>query len=430
MGKERILSGIDIGSSKVATIIASIEEEQTQIIGVSSVPSLGVKKGVIVDIDEAVDAIAQSLEAAERMAGYAVSQAFVSVNGQHISSVNSQGVVAVSNPNNEIGEDDISRVIEAARAISLPSSREIVHVVPRSYIVDSQEGVSDPIGMSGVRLQVETHIVTGATTTMRNLVKCIQQVGVDIEALVFSGLAASGAVLSETEKELGVILLDIGAGVSDLVLFTEGSPSYSAVLPVGGKNISNDLAVGLRVSLEDAERIKLLVSQYKEAVLPEEQKDKKQVGFEKDEELDISELGIEGLASIDKKFLREGIVRPRLEEIFDLVAKEIKKSGLDGFMPSGIVICGGAANTLGINDVARKVLRLPVRIGVPGGVSGLIDEVETAAYAGSIGLIKYGVKEVEKTQRGSRIPLIERLPINRVKEAGGKAISWVKSWMP
>ncbi|MDP2735305.1 MAG: cell division protein FtsA, partial [bacterium] len=255
MAKDNIITGIDVGTSKVSTVIASVSpEEKISVIGVSTVPSRGIKKGVVVDIDEAVESIAASLEAAERMAGYSVQSAFVAVDGKHISSLNSHGVVAVSGEGSEITENDVERVTEAARAVSLPSSREIIHVLPRGFTVDSQDGVKDPVGMSGVRMEVETNIISGSTTVMRNLVKCVQQVGVNVNDLVFGGLASSEAVLSETERGLGCALVDIGGETTQVLIFTNGSPVYASVIPYGGQSITNDLAVGLRISLEDAER--------------------------------------------------------------------------------------------------------------------------------------------------------------------------------
>lgn len=427
MAKEKVISSIDIGSSKTTTIIAdAVEETKIQIIGVSTIESRGIKKGAVVDIDEAVEVISESLEAAERMAGCAVASAFITVDGQHISSVNSSGVVAVSSPEQEISTEDVGRVIEAARAISIPSSREIVHVIPRSFIVDSQEGVADPIGMSGVRLQVETHIVSGAATSMRNLVKCIEQVGVEVEDLIFGGIAASEAVLTDTEKELGVILMDVGGGTTNLVFFSEGSPAYSSVLTIGGKNITNDIAIGLRVSLEDAEKIKRFISEYRPPVQPDEAGKIKPSGGS--EELDISQLNVPSLTSIDIKFLKEGIIRPRLEELIEQVAKEIKKSGLEGLLPAGVVVCGGGAQTVGISEVVKKILRLPVRIGEPTGVSGLIDEVSSPAYAASIGSIIYATRL--KEHRVSKLPWVGRVKVGKIKEAGKKVVGWLKSFMP
>jgi len=413
MPKERIITGIDVGSSKIAVIIASvIPEERISVIGVSSVPSRGIKKGVVVDIDEAVEAIAEGLEAAERMAGCAVSSAYVSVDGKHISSLNSHGVVAVSAESSEISEEDVERVTEAARAISIPNSREIIHVLPRGFVVDSQDGVKDPIGMSGVRLEVETNIISGSTTVMRNLVKCVQQVGVDVEDLVFCGLTASEAVLSDTEKELGTVLVDIGGGTTQIVVFTNGSPVYSAVLPIGGQNITNDLAVGLRTSLEDAERIKIRLA---ERGLKESE--------EKKDEIDISDLGLE-VKSIPKSLV-QNIIEARLSEIFSMVGLEIKNSGQQGNLPAGLVITGGGAGTLGLDEVAKKVLRLPLRVGQPTGVTGLIDEVSTPAYASSIGLVIYGsyVEPGEKI----RMPFINTQKFTRFF---GKVVEWGRSFLP
>ena len=413
MPKERIITGVDVGSSKIAVIIASvIPEERISVIGVSSVPSRGIKKGVVVDIDEAVEAIAEGLEAAERMAGCAVSSAYVSVDGKHISSLNSHGVVAVSAESSEISEEDVERVTEAARAISIPNSREIIHVLPRGFVVDSQDGVKDPIGMSGVRLEVETDILSGSTTVMRNLVKCVQQVGVDVEDLVFCGLAASEAVLSDTEKELGTVLVDIGGGTTQIVVFTNGSPVYSAVLPIGGGNITNDLAVGLRASLEDAERIKIRLA---ERGLKESE--------EKKDEIDISDLGLE-VKSIPKSLV-QNIIEARLSEIFSMVGLEIKNSGQQGNLPAGLVVTGGGAGTLGLDEVAKKVLRLPLRVGQPTGVTGLIDEVSTPAYASSIGLVIYGsyIEPGEKI----RMPFINTQKFTRFF---GKVVEWGRSFLP
>jgi len=413
MAKEHIVTGIDVGSSKVSTVIASISpEKKISVIGVSTIPSRGIKKGVVVDIDEAVAAISESLEGAERMAGYPVRSAFVSVDGKHISSLNSHGVVAVGGEGSEITEEDVERVTEAARAVSLPSSREIVHVLPRGFTVDSQEGVKDPMGMSGVRMEVETNIISGATTVMRNLVKCVSQVGVEVEDLVFCGLASAEAVLSDTEKELGCTLVDIGGETTQVVVFTSGSPVYSSVLPIGGQNITNDLAVGLRVSLEDAERIKVKLS---EGSLKPSEGDH--------EEADISELGLE-VQSVPLALVTN-IVEARLSEIFSMVGLEIKNSGQQGNLPAGLVVTGGAVQTVGLKDLAKKVLRLPIRVGTPTGVSGLIEEVSTPAHATTIGLVIYG-SEFEPRE-GISFPMINT---KKVSQLFGRVIEWGKSFLP
>jgi len=432
VSKEKIVVGIDIGSAKICTIIASVSKEgQITVIGVSTVPSAGIKKGVVVDIDDSVDSISMSLEGAERMSGYAVSSAFISVGGNHIASLNSHGVVAISNPTGEITEEDVARVTEAARAISIPSSREIIHVLPKSFIVDSQEGVHDPVGMSGVRLEVETHIISGASTSMRNLVKCVQQAGVDVEDLVFSALASSYATLSDTEKELGVILVDMGAGTTDVAIFIEGAIAYSSVLPIGGRNITNDLAIGLRTSLEDAEKIKLHLSsketgrpKFKETNPTESKSDVKEEKREsKEDEIDVSDLNLGELKTISKKFLIYEIIKPRLKEIMTLVALEIKKSGFTNSLPAGIVLTGGASETVGIKEISKEALNLPVRIAKPEGVSGLIDEIQSPAYSTSVGLIIFG-SEVNKSK------VLPAVGITQMKGLVGKVISWIKSLIP
>lgn len=433
MSKERIVSIIDVGSSKVTTLIAEAAEEQIQVIGVSTISSRGIKKGVVVDIDQAVETLSESLEAAERMAGFAVSRAYITVNGNHISSVNSQGVVAVSSPEGEITPNDVERVIEAARAISMPSSREIIHVIPRTFVVDAQEGIADPIGMSGVRLQVETHIISGAATSMRNLVRCVQQVGVDVENLVFSGLASAQAVLNETEKELGVALVDIGGGTTDVQVFMEGSPTYSSVLPLGGRNITNDIAIGLRVSLDNAEKIKHFVSRdIRQPTKPEGGRRKTDSRERKteEEEIDLTELGIQDPKKVEKKFLVNGIIEPRVEEIAEEVYDELRKSGVEELVPAGMVLCGGAAQTVGAREVFKDVLRMPVRIAKPEGVSGLIEEIDSPAFAGSVGAVIYAAHVDQDGGAGFKMPGLGGFSLEQIGDKIKGAIEWVKSFKP
>lgn len=432
MAKERNLVAIDVGSSKIVTLIASAaRESQLTVIGVSTVPSKGLRKGQVVDIDEAVSAIGAGIEAAERMAGFSISQAFVSVGGSHISSVNSRGVVAVAGNDNEITSEDVRRVTEAARAISIPSSREIIHVIPRDFTVDSQEGIKDPVGMTGVRLEVETHIITGAATSMRNLAKCIQQVGIDVEALVFSGLGSSEGTLTETEKELGVALVDIGGGTTDVTLFVDGSIAHSIVIPIGGRNITNDLAIGLRSSLESAEKIKLELSRADKKEPPidvDESEDRKEKREKerKEDVMDVSKMELtEDLGVLSKKTLVDGIIKPRLTEIFTLIGMEIKRSGYSGLLPAGVVVTGGAAETIGLAAVGKDVLRMPVRIAVPSGVGGLIEEISSPAYAASIGLLIYGDRFAPFSS--SSLP---GLPTLKVKPNVSKWVNWFKSFLP
>ena len=424
MPKERIVTGIDIGSSKVCTIIASVSSPtgtehgaKVSVIGVSTVPSGGIKKGVVVDIDEAVEAIAASLEGAERMAGYAVSSAYISVDGKHISSLNSHGVVAVANQEGEISESDVARVTEAAQAISISSSREIVHVLPRDFIVDNQDEIKDPVGMSGVRLEVETNIISGATTVMRNLVKCVQQVGVGVSDLVFEGIASAEAVLTDTERELGTILVDIGGGTTSVIVFSGGSPAYAGVLPIGGRNITNDLAVGLRVGLDESEEIKkrLSMEDLFSAASGAEEKE--------EEDLDISDLSLER-KTISRETAKN-IIEARLQEIFRMVGKEIKNSELEDKLPAGVVITGGASQTVGALKTAKRVLGYPVRLGEPRGVSGLIEEIGSPEYASSVGLVLYGAYFV--SERGFMGGLVSGEKFGGIFQ---RVLKWIRSFLP
>ncbi|MCL5784009.1 MAG: cell division protein FtsA [Patescibacteria group bacterium] len=432
MAKDRIICGIDVGSSKIATLIASVDETgKINLIGVSSTVSKGVKKTQVVDIEEAVSAITESVEAAERMAGYSISQSFVSLGGPQIESVNQHAVVAVSEPEGEIKESDIRRVNDAARALPLSSSREILHVIPRTFTVDGQEGIKDPIGMTGVRLETETHIITGATTSMRNLVKCVSQVGIDVSELVFSGIASALAVLSDTEKELGVVLVDIGGETTDVVIFIDGSVAYSSVVPIGARHITSDMAVGLRVSLESAEKIKLALGKLpKIPALSEraEEASKASLNKKKEEEaIDIKSLGImEDIQKISRKAVVDGIIKPRLQEIFKFVGKEIKKSGFGTQVPAGLVLCGGGAQTIGVLEQAKYVLGFPARLGSIEGLAGLIEEIDSPSFATAAGLILYGASQGSQSQ--THMPVFSgNLPIKGVIQKG---IDLVKSFLP
>lgn len=426
MAKSRVIASLELGSSKITTLIAQVATEETSgetaisIIGASSVPSKGIRKGQIVDIEETVEAIVASVESAERMAGYQIQSAFIALSGANISSQNSHGVVAVSDPSGEINSQDVDRVIEAASAISLPQSREVIHVIPREFVVDGESGVKDPVGMSGVRLEVETHIVTAATPAVKNITKAINEVGVETEDLVFSGFAAAESTLSSTEKELGCVLIDIGGGTTSVAVFIEGALAFSSVIPVGAKNVTNDLAIGLRVSLESAEKIKKALS---------EKESKKTKASEEGESdtLELKEIGVTEVKKVSKKTLVEGIIRPRLNEIFTMVKLELEKENLGNRVPSGVVLTGGGAETVGVHDSARRILTLPVRIGTPGGVGGLIDDILSPAYAAPIGLIIYGSK-VPGMEKGFRF-LPKKLKLPNTGFAG-KLIETVRNLLP
>lgn len=435
MAKDKVLCAVDVGSSKIATLIANIsEDERISLIGVSAVNSRGVKKAQIVDIEEAVAAITESIEAAERMAGYSISSVYVSIGGPQIESTNSHAVVAVAKPDGEIAENDVLRVNDAARAIPLPSSKEILHVIPRTFTVDGQEGIKDPIGMTGVRLETDTHIITGASTAMKNMIKCMGLVGVNVEELVFSGIASSQGVLTDTEKELGVILVDIGGETTDIVIYVDGAIAYSSVIPLGARHITSDLAVGLRVSLESAEKIKLYLGKTVKVPAMPEIYAKEETGFRnekkvvpKEEFLDVKSLGIaEDIQKITKKAVIDSIIRPRVREIFELIGKEIKKSSFGSQTPSGLVICGGGAATVGLLEQGKYVLGYPARIGKIEGLSGLTDEIESPVFATAAGLILYGARSSGGGQFSLPV-LAKGLPLKEVFQRG---ISMVKSLLP
>lgn len=388
MAKNRIIAAIEMGSTKIATLISQVSvdpvslESSINVAGAATVESKGIKKGQIVDIEEATEAAIASVEAAERMAGYNLDSAFVALGGAHIHSQNSHGVVAVSDPNGEITQNDVDRSIEAASAVSTPASREIIHVLPREFIVDGESGVRDAVGMSGVRLEVDTHIISAGASAVKNVRKAINEVGIQIEELVFSGLASAEAVLTPTEKELGCVLVDIGGGTTSIVVYVDGAITYSGVIPVGARNVTNDLAIGLRVSLETAERIKMVLSS------------KSKKDNEETDEMDLAGMGVTEVRKVSKKTLLEGIIRPRLNEIFTMVRIELEKQGLAARIPSGAIITGGGAEMAGVIDSAKRMLSLPVRIGMPKGVTGLIDDIMNPSFSTCIGLLHYGAKQI------------------------------------
>ncbi len=392
---DKLICSIDIGSSKITALVASFDEkkEGVRVIGYDKVESSGVKKGLVVDIDKAAGSLEECIIKAERMSGRKIDKAYVTVGGPHISSLNSHGVVAVSDPEGEITEEDVLRVIEAAKAISLSGSREMIEILPREYIVNGQPGITNPVGMSGVRLEVETHIITASSTSLKNIERVLSQVGIENLGFVYSGLASAEAVLTETEKELGVLVVDIGGGKTDLCMFVEGAVAYSASLPIGAKNITNDIAVGLRISLASAEKLKLYLSQkYKNKLVFSSKGNEKKRNI-KDEVIDSVKLGIpERIEGVKVRHVMGEIILPRYEEVFSLIGEEIEKSGFAERIPSGLVLTGGGALSPAIEEVGRRVLGLPIRIGEPKGVSGLIEEVSTPEFASAIGLILY-VKE-------------------------------------
>lgn len=377
---ERTIVGIDVGTTKVCTLIGEVDEaDNICVLGVGVAPSHGLNKGMVVNVDDAAKSIADSLEKAERVSGYTVEAAYLGLAGKHISSMNSRGVVAVGRGERYITEEDVARAIEAAQAIAVPHSREIVHVIPRSYTLDGQEGVRDPVGMMGFRLEVEAHIVTGAVPSIRNLVQCVENSGVMVNELVLQPLASAEAVLLPEERETGVVLVDVGGGTTDIAVFVEGSICHSVVLPVGGNNLTNDIAVGLCTPFAVAEQLKL---KYGHA-LPEM--------IDQAEMIDVTAFGEAQVQSIPRLQLVR-IIEARAEEIFAMVQEEIKRSGYEGLLPAGVALTGGAVELPGFKELGREMLQIPVRIGRARNIGGLVDAVSSPAYATAVGLLQWGLR--------------------------------------
>jgi cell division protein FtsA len=411
LDRETVLVGIDAGTTKVTTLIGEVGRTgDVDIIGYGIAPSAGMKKGMVANIDQTVNSIASSLEKAERLSGYKISSAFVSVGGSHISSQNSRGVVAVSGHKREVSREDVARATDAAKAVQMPSNRETLHVIPRGYIVDGQEGIKDPLGMSAVRLEVETHIVSGLSTSIQNLTKCIANASVHIDELVISSLAAAEATLTDTEKELGVLVADIGGGTTDIALFTDGGIYHSAVLPVGGINVTMDVAIGLRTSQNLAEEIKIKHGTANlGAVQPEEL-------------LNVAVLGDGGGQTIQRRKLAE-IIEARMSEIYSLIGEEIKRSGHAGMLPAGVVLTGGGSRIGGAAELARDVFQMPVRVGAPQGVGGLMDQLSNPAFSTPIGLLLWGAHHAGEEPIGTAAG-------SPFSGAGGRFLDWIRGLFP
>lgn len=406
---ERTIVGIDIGTTKVCTLIGEVDEQDNlRIVGVGTVPAQGMRKGMIVNVAEAAQAIAASVEKAERISGYDIERANVSLAGAHVSSVNSRGVIAVQRGERGITQDDIERVLDAARMIALPHDREIVHVIPREYAVDGQGGIRDPRGMIGYRLEVEAHIVTGSTSSIHNLIKCVEEAGVGVDQVVLDPLASGLAVLSDNERELGVVLADIGGGTVDIAIFIEGSIWHTTILAVGGNHLTNDIAVCIKMPLQAAEEAKI---KYGHAC-PDQ--------VDPNDMVTVPTFGESGTVRISRHEMTR-VIEARVEEIFGLILQEIKRSGYDGLLPAGVVLCGGTAELRGIREVGRRVLGLPVRIGAPHDLQGLVDTIGSPAFATSIGLLQWGQRQTT--------PGVKR-PRHIGAESSPRIVDWLKNLLP
>ena len=377
---ERIIAGIDVGSTKICTLIGRVGENGLlNVIGMGVVPSRGVRRGVITDIDIATRSIEESVRKAQNMAHYTISEAYLGISGSHISSQNSRGAVAIGRGDRPVDREDIERVMEDAEAIARPHNRRILHTIPREYIIDGQAGIKNPIGLMGYRLEVEAHIVTGSETCIQNLEHCVERNQIKVVESVFQPLASALAVLNEEEGRMGVVLIDIGGGTTDLATYLEGSVWETMVFDLGGNHISNDIALLLRTPFTSAEEAKV---RYAHAVPSE---------VDEDEVIELSVFGHESMAKLSRRELCQ-IVEARVEEMFSLIARDIKRSGYEDLLPAGVVLTGGTADLRGIREVASRELQMPVRLGTPHRLHGVVEAISNPAYATAVGLLLWGMK--------------------------------------
>jgi cell division protein FtsA len=387
--RENILCGLDIGTTKVCAIIGEVDEAgAVKIVGVGTTRSEGLRRGVIVNLEKAVESISRAVEEAELMAGVEVRSVYAGIAGDHIRSANSHGVIAVPRGGVEISRSDVSRAIDAAKAVAIPADREIVHILPQDYTVDDQHGIKDPVGMAGVRLEVDIHIVTGAISSAQNIAKAVQRGGYQVVDLVLEPLASAYAVLTEDERELGVVLVDMGGGTTDIALFHEGAVRHTSVIGLGGNNVTNDIAIGLRTPARDAERIK---ERYGAALAR---------AVSSEEEIKVPGVASQQERRVSRQLLAS-IIQPRMEEMLQLVMREIRKSDWAEKIPAGMVLTGGASSLEGTAMLAEEVLDLPVRIGYPLGVTGLTDSIQDPKFATGVGLVLYGAERGLAEARGS-----------------------------
>jgi len=416
MAKNEIIAGIDVGSANIRTVIVQIfpEEELPRVIGVGVSDSVGIRKGMIVDLEETIKSVNESVEKAERSAGVSVKSAIVSIGGNHIVSQNSKGVIAVGRADGEVTEDDIERVINAAQAISIPPNKEIIHIIPRSYSLDDQKNIKDPLGMNGVRLEVDAMIIEGSTPVVKNLQKSIEQAGIEIGEFVLSPLAAAKATLSKRQKELGVVLVDIGGGTTSMAVYEENDLLHTAILPIGGNHITNDLAIGLRTSIDVAEKVKMEFGN----ALPRDINKKEDINLA---EIDPNEEGI-----VSRHHVAE-IIEARLEEIFNMVNKELKMIARDKLLPGGAVLVGGTAKIPGVVDLAKNILGLPAQTGFPMRLGGLVDKVDDPSFATTVGLVIWGMENVDRRPHGGGF--FGKKIAGHIGGSVGGSVDHMKKWL-
>lgn len=378
MKKQNVVASIDVGTTKICTILADVSDGGPRILGVGITPSKGLHKGLVVNINEARETIRDSVRKAEQAGNFKVESAYVGVTGRHVTSINNHGVVAITRNDRVVRPDDLKRVLATAQSVKTANDRRLLHVIPRAYAVDGQSGVKNPVGMHGFRLDVETHVITAAVTSIQNLVKCIRSIGIDIEDLVLEPLASSEAVLTQEEKQQGVILADIGGGTTDIAVFTEGAIRHTAVIPIAGDQVTNDIAVALRTPTQHAEDIKIkygcALAQLASA----------------DETIEVPSVGDRAARRLARQTLAD-VVEPRYEELFTLVQAELRRSGFEDLCAAGVVLTGGSAKMEGVVDLAEEIFHMPVRLGMPQGVSGLVDVVRNPIYSTGVGLLLFGL---------------------------------------
>lgn len=415
MAREGIITGLDIGSTTIRVAVGQMKPEDgsVHIIGAAEAVAEGISKGVVTSIEDAVSSVSQALEKVERMTGIPVEHAYVSLNGAHVISQDSHGVVAVAKANGEVGDDDVKRVVEAAQTVATPPNYEILHVIPRQFTVDNQGGIKDPVGMTGIKLEVDAQIILGLTSQIKNLTKVIYRTGVDIDELVIGVLAASETVLTRRHKELGVALLNMGGLTTGLMVFEEGEVLHTKILPIGAGHITNDIAIGLRTSVDLAERIKIEFG----TANPDE--------VAKHEEIDLAKLDPNEAIRVSRREVAE-IIQARLEEIFAMVNTELKQIERQGSLPAGIVITGGGAKLTGMVDMAKSTFALPASIGQPAQIQTAIDKIFDPVYATAVGLVQWGAQ----ARRGAAGDKIFMPSFSAVADVTDKMKKWFKNLMP
>jgi cell division protein FtsA len=408
MSKKDFVVGLDIGTTKICCVVGEVVESGPHpiidIVGIGTAPSTGLRKGVVINIDTTVESISKAVEEAELMAGVEISTVYTGIAGGHIKSFNSTGIVAVKD--REITESDVQRVIDAAKAVAIPLDREVIHIIPQEYMINGQDGIRDPIGMSGVRLEAKVHIVTGAVSSAQNIIKCANKAGLNVAEICLEPIASSEAVLSQDEKEMGVVLVDIGGGTADIAIFKEGAIVHTSVLAIGGNHITNDIAVGLRTPQAEAEMIKIKHGCSMASMV------------QSDETIEVPGVGGRKPRILSRKLLAE-IIEPRVEEIFSLIHQEVMKSGYMDAVSGGIVITGGATLLEGMPELAEFIFEMPVKRGLPLNIGGLRDVVNSPKFATAVGLLKYGARNLQK----SKFTIRDKNIYDKVR---GSMRTWIK----